>query len=68
MDQDMLIGFAVIAGVLAVILLLARRARRHGRRSYGHGGESAFVFGVDGDGDSSCDSGGDGGDCGGGGD
>jgi hypothetical protein len=72
MDSDTLIGFAVIAAVVLLIVWASRRGGRRGRGSHDYDGAAtgAFVFADTSDSSSSCDSGGDsgGGDCGGGGD
>lgn len=68
MDSDTLIGFAVIAAVVLLIVWASRRSGRRGHRSRDYDGTGAFVFADTSDSSSSCDSGGDsGGDCGGGG-
>ena len=72
MDSDTLIGFAIIAAVVLLIVWAVRRGGRRGHRSHDYDGVggSAFVFADTSDSSSSCDSGGGdsgGGDCGGGG-
>jgi hypothetical protein len=71
--MDILIGFAVMAAVVLLIVWASRRSGRRGHRSHDHDGAAtgAFVFADTSDSSSSsCDAGGDsgGGDCGGGGD
>ena len=70
MDTDLLIGFAVIAAIVLLLVWASRRSRRRGHRSGDYDAGGAFVFADTSDSSSSCDSGGDSGgfgDCGGGG-
>jgi len=73
MDTDTLIGFAVVAAVVLLVVWASRRSGGRGRGSHDYDGAAtgAFVFADTSDSSASCDSGGDsggGGDCGGGGD
>ena len=67
--MDTLIGMAVVAAVVLLIVWGSRRTGRRGHRSHGYDGAGAFVYADTFDSSSSCDSGdsGGGGDCGGGG-